>query len=125
MVQVSNEFRADALVHGVDIEGAEGQPITFPGCAEPTLGVELEVSLVDLKTRNLAPRAPEVLERLGDHEHAKPELFRTIIELNTGICRNVGEVRRDLGQRLSALREVCQALEIGCLCTGSHPIADW
>jgi carboxylate-amine ligase len=101
------------------------EPITFPGCANPTLGVELEVSLIDPHSRNLSPRAPEVLAALGDPLHAKAELFRTIIELNTGICTTVGEVRNDLQGRLDRLQAVCADLGLKTACTGSHPIADW
>ena len=119
------DFQTASRTHGVDVESAESEPIAFPGCAAPTLGVELEVSLVDLKTRNLAPRAPEILSLLGDTVHAKPELFRTIIELNTAICQDVAAVRADLTGRIQGLRDVVAPLNLGILCTGTHPIADW
>src|SRR5690348_7154786 len=108
----STEFQKPQSLSGADIGEVpeQAQAITFPACPEPTLGVELEVSLVDLQTRNLAPRAPEVLERLPDRTHCKPELFRTIIELNTDICRTVAEVRADIAQRLAGLRAVCADL---------------
>lgn len=123
----AKDFRPCKEIQGADVAAhAEGEEIiAFPGSAGPTLGVELEVSLVDLETRNLTPRAAEVLEKIGDTSHAKPELFRTIIELNTDICRDVSDVRKDLQQRMAHLRTVCDQLGLGLLCTGSHPIADW
>ena len=123
-----SEFRDDAGWQGADLrtcDAREGLSIAFPSCPTPTLGVELEVSLVDLQSRNLAPRAPEVLERLTDSQHSKPELFRTIIELNTDVCNSVAEVRKDLQGRLDVLRAVLEPMGLGMLCTGSHPIADW
>lgn len=106
--------------------GVEPPPvIVFPPNARPTLGVELEISLLDPTTRALSPRAPEVLDALADPLHAKPELFPTIIELNTDICNSVDDVHRDLGGRLAQLQRVCGQLGIACVATGTHPFGDW
>ncbi|RYF10291.1 MAG: YbdK family carboxylate-amine ligase, partial [Deltaproteobacteria bacterium] len=119
------QMGADPRSFADDAAGQALAPITFPGCSTPSLGVELEVSLVDRESRNLTPRAPEVLALLQDATHAKPELFRTIIELCTGVCATAEQVRQDLRGRLQRLWAVCEPLGIGCMCTGSHPIADW
>ena len=104
---------------------SSGTHIHFPACPKPTIGVELEVSLIDLESRNLAPRAPEVLAAFEDRSQIKPELFRTIVELNSNVCKDVGEIRADLQGMLKRLDAVCQPLGLGTVCTGSHPIADW
>lgn len=113
---------------GADVHPATSSlapSITFPACPRPTLGVELEISLVDLQSRNLAPRAPEVLAALSDKVHIKPELFRTIVEINTEVCDTVGQVRANLADLLGRMNTVCDPMGLGILCTGSHPIADW
>ncbi len=127
-----SEFDASAELPGADMPGrvlkkapARTGSISFPGCPEPTVGVEMELSLVDRQSRNLAPRAPEVLALLQDPQHAKPELFQTIIELNTKVCRTVAEVRCDLQGRIDKLHAVCDDLKIATMCTGTHPMADW
>lgn len=99
--------------------------IAFPGCERPTLGVELEVWLIDPETRALVPRAEEILARVGDDVRFKPELFQAIVELNTDICHQVGEVRRDLESRFATLRRVCDELGLTFMCTGTHPFAHW
>ena len=47
-----------------------------------TLGVEEELHVIDLKTRELVPRAPEVLDQL-DAANFSAELHRSVVETNT------------------------------------------
>lgn len=101
------------------------EPIIFPLCPTPTLGVELEVTLTDPETGALVPRAPELISAVGDPEHFKAELFQTIVELNTDVCRNVEEVRRDLTRRFQTLFEASDRLGVAPVCIGTHPTADW
>jgi glutamate---cysteine ligase / carboxylate-amine ligase len=101
------------------------QRIAFPGCTAPTVGVELEVSLIDPETRGLAPRATEVLDRFDGDASFKPELFQTIIELNTGVCHDVPGVRADLQDRLDRLRAVCDEMGLAFMGSGTHPAALW
>ncbi len=100
-------------------------PIAFPGCATPTLGVELELSLVNNADGQIVAAAPSILNELNDEAHYKAELFRTIVELNTDVCSNVEEVRRDLGGRIRRLQEVCTKHDLSPICVGTHPTADW
>ena len=89
-------------------------PIRFMGSPAHTLGVEVEVSLIDPETRTLAPVAPQLLERLGA-DWAKPELFQTIIEINTDVCNTVADVRADLQGRLTKLHRICESLGLGAV----------
>ena len=99
--------------------------ITFNGSPGPTLGVELELQLLDPETKNLVSGAPRILERLGDDAHIKPELIESTIELNTAVCRDVGAVRRDLEQRIGQLLAVCDELGYEVASAGTHPFAEW
>lgn len=103
----------------------DDQPIVFPRCPYPTIGIELEVSLVDPVTRQLTPRAPEILEHFKDASWIKSELFQTIVELNTGVCERVEDVYEDLNGRIQQLQGKCREMNIACLSTGTHPMADW
>ncbi len=91
-----------------------------------TLGVELELQLLDWRTFDLCPAAPRILEKLGgESARIKPEIFQSMIEINTGICRNVAEVRRDLSGSLARLRGACDALGVELAAGGSHPFANY
>jgi carboxylate-amine ligase len=58
-----------------------------------SLGLEEELFVVDAET--LEPAS--VPEGVLDGERLKPELFTTMLELNTGVCRAVGEAAEELG----------------------------
>ena len=109
--------------------------IQFHGSNAPTLGVELELGLVDLATGELDGGAADVLDQLatagGEHDgpdlsqRLKHELFRCTIEVITGVCDTVGDAREDLEASLAAVRSVTDGRGLGLLGSGSHPFADW
>ena len=99
--------------------------IRFNKSDEPTLGVEVELQIVDLETRALSPRAPEVLAALEGNPHVKTELLKSTIELNTGVCRSVKEVRRDLASLNDEVIAVCDRLDCGLMFAGTHPFSTW
>ena len=59
-----------------------------------TMGVEEEFHLVDLKTRRLTARAPELLGELSDSYVA--ELQRCVVEMNSGVVYTLDGLRADL-----------------------------
>ena len=106
--------------------------IPFTSSPRSSLGVEWELELVDLETRELArgPVASEILAQLGapyggEHPKAKHELLESCIEIITGVCSTVAEAERDLQ---GTLAEVCAAAAergLGVMCSGTHPFTDW
>ena len=99
--------------------------ITFNSSPGPTLGVELELQIIDPETKNLVSGAAEIIEGARDEQHVKPELIQSTIELNTDICVNVADVRRDLSVRIAKLLTVCDDLGYEVACAGTHPFASW
>jgi carboxylate-amine ligase len=89
-----------------------------------TLGVEIEVQLIDWRTRDLCPAAPRILERLGgESPHIKAEIFQSMMEVNTGICKTVAEARRDLDAAFSRLRAAADSMGVEIAVAGTHPFA--
>ena len=103
----------------------KGQRIKFNGSPKHTIGVELELSLIDRETRGLTPVAPKIFEVFPDHMHIKQELFQTIVEVTTGICDTVDDARKDLTGTIEQLRAVVDPLGVGLMCTGTHPFSHW
>lgn len=103
--------------------------IPFQTSAGPTLGVEMELQLIDAQTGSLAPRGPELVAYCEAHPETglslKPELVQATIEINTGICRDVAEVERDLGAQLVRLSELGKQSGIAIASAGTHPFAPW
>ena len=105
--------------------------IPFHASAGSSLGVEVELGIVDRSTRDLTSVATTILERVGrghpdgEHPKAKHELFQCTIEMITGICSTVAEARADLTETLAELTEVSADLDAALMCSGTHPFAHW
>ncbi|MFP5316766.1 MAG: glutamate--cysteine ligase [Acidimicrobiia bacterium] len=105
--------------------------IDFKPSERCTLGIEVELQLVDLATRQLASAATPILAELGAghpegmHPKAKHELFECCVEMITGICTTVAEAKEDLTRTLKEVDEAAAARGLGLLCAGSHPFSDW
>ena len=99
--------------------------IAFRGSPRPTVGVELELQLLDPETMNLVAGAPAILDKTADVSHVKAELIESTIELNTDVCEDVAAVRRDLQERISQLLAVTDELGYQVACAGTHPFSKW
>jgi glutamate---cysteine ligase / carboxylate-amine ligase len=104
--------------------------ILFNASEGSSLGVEVELQLVDRDSRDLKSGASEILRRLekerGEpHPKAKNELMESNIELITDVCSTVAEAQADLEATLAEVVPVAESLGLGLLCAGTHPFADW
>src|SRR5688500_17989673 len=100
--------------------------IVFTPSKRPTLGVEIEVQVVD-EAGALATdtAATKILAELGDETGFKHELLECTIEVITGVCDNVDDVRNDLGGKIKQLSDVAQGQGYRIICTGTHPFSAW
>lgn len=101
--------------------------LKFRSNNEPTLGVELELALVDSRTGALTSAAPRLLERIPEEfaSSVKPELMQCYIEINSGVGRTVDEVGRDLAAKLEAVEEVAEQIDARLYWSATHPFSRW
>ncbi len=99
--------------------------LVFNGSAEPTLGVEIELQLVDRETRQLTQYAPKLLEAFPNSDWVKPELLQSTVEINTKVCKNVAEVQADLAEKMEKVRAVCHEDGVALVGAGTHPFSRW
>jgi carboxylate-amine ligase len=101
--------------------------IPFNASERSSLGIELELEIVDRESRQLTSAASELLEDLGGDHHPKikHELFECTLEVITGICATVAEAKDDLASSVKELRAVTDARGLALMCSGSHPFSDW
>jgi len=94
---------------------------------EPTIGVEVEMQIVDLKTRHLASRIMDILDRVPKslQERIKPEFIQSTLEVNTEICSNLEEVEANLREFFALTRKIAGEQGLGLLCASTHPISSW
>jgi carboxylate-amine ligase len=93
----------------------------------PTLGVEVELNLVDATTMALRSGIAEVLAALPRELEGliKPELMQCYLEINTGVCPDVAAVERDLTFKVRAAQEVAAGVGLRLFWAGTHPFSDW
>jgi glutamate---cysteine ligase / carboxylate-amine ligase len=99
--------------------------IPFNASPRPTLGVEIEVQILDPETMNLTSGALAVLDRVGEHPRIKQELTQSTIEVITGICATVAEARDDLRKSLETLYQIGDEVGLAFAMAGTHPFAQW
>ncbi|WP_165251687.1 carboxylate-amine ligase [Paludisphaera soli] len=99
----------------------------FKGSDWPTLGVELEMQILDRDSLDLSPVGDDILETVPAEfeESVKPELYQCCVEVNTAICRDVDEVGRDLAAKLALVSERAGRFNARMAWGGSHPFAYW
>lgn len=101
--------------------------IEFTINRRPTIGVELELHLVDAETGELVSQSNELLRELGadhpggEHPKAKHELFQSTVEIITGVCETPDEAHADLMATLDELRTVAATRGIVPISAGTHP----
>jgi carboxylate-amine ligase len=88
-----------------------------------TLGVEIEVQLIDPKTKNLTSRAKELLKEDTDFHKLKPEFYLSTLEINTAKCNTLQDVERDLTQSFDRLDALGQKVGVEFSTTGCHPFS--
>ena len=100
--------------------------IVFNGSDVPSLGVEIEVQVVD-EAGALATdtAATKILAAIGDDRWYKHELLECTVEVITDVCPNVGAVRKEMGEKVAHLIDTAEGLGYRIQCTGTHPFSAW
>ncbi|MAJ44000.1 MAG: glutamate--cysteine ligase [Candidatus Marinimicrobia bacterium] len=99
--------------------------IFFNSSSLPTIGVELELQILDKDSYELVSGAPKILEDYNEDPRIKEELLDSIIEINTNICKNVKEVNSDLKETLSKVYKSADKYGFEILSMGTHPFSRW
>ena len=92
-----------------------------------TLGVEEEFQITDPLTRELRSHVQEILDegKLVLKERVKPEMHQSVIEIGTGICKNIQEVRQDVGELRTEIIRLAKKNGMRVASAGTHPFSNW
>jgi len=93
-----------------------------------TLGIELELQLVNLHSYDLVGAAPDLIrdvERRKLEMDIKPEMTLSMIEMATGICGDYNDALRQLTDIRDALLTSADRLNIGICGGGTHGFQLW
>ena len=92
-----------------------------------TLGIEEEFQIVDPRTRELRSHVSEILEEgkmlLG--EQVKPEMIQSMIEVGTGICKDIKEARSDITNLRGIVSGLVRKKGLEIVAAGTHPFSHW
>jgi carboxylate-amine ligase len=99
----------------------------FRASSLPTLGVELELQLVDASTLTLRNGVDGILTEVPPtlSNSVKREFHSCCVEISTDVCANVDEVRRDLKSKLCLVAGAAARRGLLLAWGGTHPISHW
>jgi len=101
----------------------QSEELIFRPSPATTLGVELELQILDRETGDLAPGAVNILKAC--QQDAVPgvsaELMQSMIEVKTDICPDVAAVKTELLPRLRKVHNIAGSLGYNLAMFGTHP----
>ena len=101
------------------------QILEFTSCKEHSVGVELELQLIDGNTKELASATSKIIKELKNYPHVKHELFESVIEINSKPCLTIEELKTDLKKHVQVLYDQVSKHDIKLTMAGTHPTANW
>src|SRR5689334_6466835 len=93
-----------------------------------TVGVELELQLVNTNDFNLAPDADDLLRRAAADVHGgelKPEITQSMIEINSGVHRHCDTLLAELRMTRDRLAFHARRMNVAIAGGGTHPFQKW
>ena len=101
--------------------------IHFTHNPRATVGIEMELHLVDPTSGALVSASNDILAEMGEphggeHPKAKHELFQSTVEIITGVCDTPADAGDDLRGTLDELRRAAHRRGITLMSAGTHPL---
>jgi carboxylate-amine ligase len=105
--------------------------IDFHASERCSVGIEMELEIVERASRQLTSAASEILAAMADSRggdqarKAKHELMENTIEINTDVCATVAEARADLEATIAEVTTHTGPRGLVLMCSGTHPFSHW
>jgi len=93
-----------------------------------TIGVEEEYQTIDPVTRDLRSHIDSEIIAKGKlllKEAVKAEMHQSVVEVGTGICKDIKEASQELRGLRSRICELARENGLRVASAGTHPFADW
>lgn len=104
------------------------EQIPFISSAPNTLGIELELQLIDPRTFDLTAASDDLLAQMADHaiaDRVKPEITRSMIELNSSVHEHPMGLLAEMREMRNALCEAADTVGVAIAGGGAHPFMRW
>ncbi len=100
--------------------------IEFKPSRRATLGVEWELTVVDLSTLDVVPEAHRILDHVEDPDAGpiRTEYLQSMIELVSGVHDSVGGVVEEMHGLMGHAVDALEAHGLAIMAMGAHPFTD-
>jgi glutamate---cysteine ligase / carboxylate-amine ligase len=111
------------LDNPTDKKNRQLDELAFQPSPQTTLGVELELQILDKETGDLAPGAVPIIKACQQDNvpGVSAELMQSMIEIKTGVCANVADVKLQLLPGLRRVHNIAGSLGYDLAMLGTHP----
>ena len=102
--------------------------IEFRGNDSHTIGVEVELGLVDEKTMGLSSSLGALMANLDSTDEGgqiKPELMQSVLEVNTDVCHTVSDAEESLKKQIAVVEAVTDQMGLRLWWGATHPFSRW
>ena len=92
-----------------------------------TIGVEEEYQIIDAESRDLVSHVSKIIEggKAVLSENLKHEMHESVVEMETGICENIQQVRQELTDLRRHLVKTAHDQGLRVSGGGTHPFSHW
>ena len=94
----------------------------FKGSSEFSLGMEIELQLLNSQTLELTDGIIPLLAKLPQNSGITAEFNQAMVEINSKVCFNLPELEADILTKLRDVKTQCAALGMTICTAGSHPL---
>ncbi|WP_164103967.1 carboxylate-amine ligase [Candidatus Laterigemmans baculatus] len=101
--------------------------LEFTANARPTVGIEIELGLLDNQTFALASECDSLIAHLETEPLGcvKPELMQSCVELNSDVSQTIADARGDLEAKLRVVQHAADQLGLRLWWGATHPFSHW
>ncbi len=101
--------------------------LDFAANTSPTIGVELELGIIDGESMELATAFSDLIGEVPEEHRSqyKPELMQSVVEVITGVCHTVSEAEDDLRAKLTRLEQAADRLGVRLWWGATHPFSSY
>ena len=101
-------------------------PLNFKYSRENTVGIEMEVQLVDKNSLGLTNTSTNIIDAIGGYNDSiKHELMMSNLEVNTKVCLNIDEAAKDLYEKFNIVIDEAANHDTLICSAGTHPFSHW
>jgi carboxylate-amine ligase len=93
-----------------------------------SIGIEEEYQTIDPRTRDLRSHIQAEIVQKGKTllaERVKPEMHQSVIEIGTGVCRNIKEAKEEIRSIRRQMITLAKENGLRLAAAGTHPFAQW